>query len=157
MSDPIGSGQPTAGRIFAGLGAASGVTALWFAVIYIVSWTLASRKPDWHGWQDTIEDLFSTLIIYGLSGAAVSLVIGLPAYLLYRRLGWRSWLAFALGGSAIGIAIAVLLIVLGTAMYLSSGPVLLAVCCVSGMLSALAFRAVAFGSSGERSRQAPVS
>ena len=121
---------------------APAVTALFFLICYSPSWIFATRKPDWHGGLDIFQDVISLLIIYGLFAAVVSALLGAPMYFLYRRLGWQSWLAFAIGGALIGCATAIILVVLGLA---SSTPILAAYCSAAGLLSSLAFRAVAFG------------
>ena len=134
------------GRILTAFLTAPAVTALFFLICYSLSWIFATRKPDWHGRLDIFQDVISLLIIYGLFGAVVSALLGAPMYFLYRRLGWQSWLAFAIGGALIGCATAIILDVLGMAMFLaSSTPILAAYCSAAGLLSSLAFRAVAFG------------
>jgi hypothetical protein len=85
------------GRILKAFLAASVVTALFFTVVYTVWWMLDSQKPDWHGSAEIFYDILSLFVLYGLSGALVTLLIGLPTYLFYRRLGWQSRMAFALG------------------------------------------------------------
>ena len=139
-------------RIFGAFATAPVVTALFFTVAYAVSWTFDSPRPNWHGWLDVLHDVVSTLIIYGLCGAIVSLFFGLPMYLLYRRLGWQSWLAFAVGGAAIGGATAIVLTATGLAMFLGNPPILAVYCSLAGLLSSVAFRAVAFSSASESGR-----
>jgi hypothetical protein len=139
------------GRILKAFLAASVVTALFFTVVYTVWWMLDSQKPDWHGSAEIFYDILSLFVLYGLSGALVTLLIGLPTYLFYRRLGWQSRMAFALGGAAIGCGTAIILSVLGIAMFLGSTPILAAFCSIAGLLSSLAFRRVAFSAPGDSS------
>lgn len=132
------------GRVLKAFLTAPAVTAVFFLICYALSWIL-TPEPDRHGRLDILQDVVSLLIIYGLFGAVVSALLGAPMYFLYRRLGWRSWQAFAIGGALIGCVTAISLDVLGMAMFLGSTPILAAYCSAAGLLSSLAFRAVAFG------------
>jgi hypothetical protein len=144
----------TTGRLLEAFSIAPVVTALFFTIFVVVSWVLDPQGPNWHGPLDVLRDVGTSLLIYGLSGVIVTIFLGLPAWFLFRWLGLQSWLAFAVGGAVIGVATAIILAALGMVMFVSRNGVILAgICSLVGLLSALAFRAVAFRGSGETQKR----
>lgn len=85
-----------------------------------------------------------------LPGLAVTVVLGLPAFAVYRRFGWTHPVGYALGGAAMGLAggIAVLAVLLADAFRPGSawsfpplaGSIIFA---LSGALAALLFWSIA--------------
>jgi hypothetical protein len=65
---------------------------------HALSWCFSRNKPNWHGRIDIVQDVASGLLIYGLASGLVSVVLGLPLWLVYRHVGWHSLRSFLLGG-----------------------------------------------------------
>jgi hypothetical protein len=59
-------------------------------------------------WPAFIVDIVTKCLIFGLFVAVFTIAVGLPLYLLYRRLGWRWPVAYALGAAAVAVAVYVL-------------------------------------------------
>ena len=71
----------------------------------------------------------------GATGVGALVVLGIPAFVAFRRRGWLAWWQFAIGGAALGLACAVPLALTGTAFAAALAPAFAAL----GMLHALAF------------------
>lgn len=56
-----------------------------------------------------LEDSLTIAAIYAAFTYSAAVVLGTPAYLLFRRTGWRRWWQYALAGIAIGLAFLLLL------------------------------------------------
>jgi hypothetical protein len=142
-------------RLAAAVLAASLTCGLAFASLYAIGWVLQPRYPNWHGPLEVLGDFLSIVVIYGLSGLCVSCVLGVPGWLLYRRLGWRSRFAYALGGFAIGAIAAIL-----WSLNQGTSPVVLspftAGCAVAGAAAALVFRLVIGAGNGANAGRLPV-
>lgn len=101
--------------------------------------------PRWPGWQEIFLTVMYWTLIYSVCSGLVMFVFGLPLYLVYRRLGWQSQSAFAMGGTAIGCGSFLLLSLTGEPKSgLLPGVALFS---LGGLLSALAFRALLPGGS----------
>jgi len=67
--------------------------------ICVLLWSLLQGKIDnSHGGFELLTSLCSTFIIFGVPAELTAIVLGLPCWLLYRRLGISSPIAYALGG-----------------------------------------------------------
>ena len=71
----------------------------------------------------------------GATGVGALIVLGIPAFVAFRRRGWLSWWQFAVGGAALGLACVVPLALAGTAFAAALAPAFAAL----GMLHAVAF------------------
>jgi hypothetical protein len=124
-------------------------TALIFLLCYALQWTRASERPNWHRPIDIVQDVISTIIIYGISGILATCLLGLPTWAAYRSLGWTSRVAYGSGGVLLGIAtFLILALTLGDESFLVLGtrsfwvnPFVLC-CALAGMTAALSFREV---------------
>jgi hypothetical protein len=75
----------------------------------------------------------------------VALIFGVPAFLLYLRHGIRSWTEFAGGGAVIGLLAAVVLAIIVNPHAAGDALLGAALFMVSGVLSAILFRGIAYG------------
>ena len=62
---------------------------------------------------DLSVNFFSIYALYGSVAVCIFFVFGTPIVFLYRRMGWESLAAFALGGAFVAIAGEVLLVATG--------------------------------------------
>ena len=75
-----------------------------------------------HGGKELIRGEFSRFVAYGLAALVVTILLGIPAFLLYRRLKITSWSAYALGGAIVSQIAAIILAVTGTLYFLTGQP-----------------------------------
>src|SRR5262249_34346020 len=61
------------------------------------------------GINDPVSLLPMVFILYAPFAYSATLVIGLPAFLIYRRLGWERLICYSTGGAAIDLLTAFLL------------------------------------------------
>ena len=73
-----------------------------------------------HGYVDVLRSMFGGFMVYGIASEAFAFVLGLPTFLLFRRLHWESWLPYAMGGAAISTVTCVALSLTGT-LYFFTG------------------------------------
>lgn len=108
----------------AGAVAGSGALTAWFAV----------NAPDPAGsWLSGFIVFGFVLLIYA---GAVMLVLGVPAHLLFARVGWRSAWVYGLAGVIVGLGVGLLMRGLAEPVILVTGPLI-------GLVSTLTFWAIA--------------
>src|SRR5215475_9974391 len=62
------------------------------------------------GINDPVSVFPKVFMLYGPFAYLTALIIGLPAFLIYRRLGWERLIYYSAGGAAIGLLTAFLII-----------------------------------------------
>jgi hypothetical protein len=87
---------------------------------------------------DYTEGYYSSFGVYALFAYLAVLLFGLPAFLIYRALGWTNSSLFVLGGGLIGYLVS---------MFIFEGYRVKEHlwCSVAGSLSALVFRTIVYG------------
>jgi hypothetical protein len=134
-----------------------------FLAPVIVPFVLLLPLPGRGHWGHfSFTQLFEGLLLYVLYSLpiayAAELLLGLPAWMLFKRYGVRSVFAFAAAGALLGLCVYV--VIEGFVAFLAEDPwtsvfnslsslsPYLPMCVIAGTASALVFRAVVF--SGER-------
>ena len=118
--------------------------------VIILFWqTLKTGVNLDHGFIDLLRSTFGGVVVYGVVAEIAALLMGIPAFLLYRKMHVTSWLLFGIGGAFISAITSALLAAAGTLYFFTGQPEkthawvdslpLLLLC---GVVSALVFRAM---------------
>jgi hypothetical protein len=99
-----------------------------------------------HGYADVLRSAFAGFVVYASASEATAFILGLPTFLVYRKLHFSSWPLYGLGGALISLIASVALTLTRTLYFFTGQPartqawvdsVPLFVLC--GAISALAF------------------
>jgi hypothetical protein len=89
--------------------------------IIILFWQVIRTGVNFdHGYLDVLRSTFGGFMVYGIASEGVAFVLGLPTFLLFRRLQFVSWPLYAVGGAAISTVASVALTLTGT-LYFFTG------------------------------------
>ncbi|HZL27528.1 MAG TPA: hypothetical protein VFC39_13465 [Acidobacteriaceae bacterium] len=123
-------------RIGAAIVAAPVATALLFTL-----YDAASGTAQVHGFLNAVTNAISLACIIYLFALVTALGGGLPAYFLYRRVGFTSFLSYGLGGAILGALSPITWHFLGSVSSLRELSVLL-LYAAGGCVAALLFRSM---------------
>lgn len=131
-------------RIFKGVDESRIVTAIPTAPIVpiVVAYCVFSLFSSWY---DFFQGFFPVLLLFGFPGLLVETFIGLPVFLLYQYLGWRSLYSYLAGGLSIGLLVFCLFHVSGLQEWFGGSERLAFICPVYGGLAASVFWAIVWG------------
>ena len=99
-----------------------------------------------HGYADVLRSTLGGFVVYGIASEAAAFLLGLPTFLLYKKLHFASWPLYGLGGALVSVIASLALTLTGTLYFFTGQPartqawvdsVPLFVLC--GAISALAF------------------
>jgi hypothetical protein len=94
----------------------------------------------------TLKGVIIVFLLYGAFAYIAEVILGLPAYFIYRSFNWTSLVAYVVGGAMMGL----IAISLGTLIYspfVSTPLIDFLLCIVAGAVGALVFRSILGGDS----------
>jgi predicted Abi (CAAX) family protease len=125
------------------------LAALCTPIIILVWKTMKTGVNLDHGFIDLLRNAFGGVVVYGVVSEIAAVLLGVPAFLLYRKMQVTSWLLYGIGGAFISAITSALLAGAGTLYFFTGQPEkihawedslpLLLLC---GIVSALVFRAM---------------
>jgi hypothetical protein len=75
-----------------------------------------------HGYLDVFRSTFGGFMVYGIASEGTAFILGLPTFLLFRRLHLGSWPLYALGGAVVSLMASVALTLTGTLYFFTGQP-----------------------------------
>ncbi len=75
-----------------------------------------------HGYADVLRSTLGGFVVYGIASEAAAFILGLPTFLLYRRLHFASWPLYGLGGAVVSVIASAVLTLTGTLYFFTGQP-----------------------------------